>query len=100
MGPCLEGADHAPDRFLEKHANCLLQDTGTELEIDVEIDHRGAIGLAHELPVVVEITERSIQILDVDPVGSIERDLGGKCFAENLETDGKIGPEHIALAPF
>ena len=52
-----------------------------------------------EAPVVVEIAERAVDVLDVDQLVRVQRDPGAEALLEHLEADDQVGVELVAVAP-
>ena len=70
-GPLLERVRHAPQRAVEHRSGKRLEQPRPEREIDREAKVRAAIRRAIEFPLVVQIFERPLDIVDADPVGPL-----------------------------
>ena len=54
-----------------------------------------SVGL-DEAPVVVEIAERAVDVLDVDQLVRVQGDLGAEALLEHLEAHDQVGVEAVA----
>src|SRR5690242_12383876 len=97
MRACLESRDHAPHRLVEEHSHDLLQHLRAELEIDIEVDERTAVGLRQKDPMIVEVLERAFTVGDIDAVGSAQHHARSEALAHHLVADQKIAEDFVAL---
>ena len=99
LGAPLEGADDPQHRLVEDEADQLLQDRRAELEVDEEVDLAGPVAVGDEAPVVLQVAERPLEILDVDGARlRAQRHPAAESLAVDLEGDDEVGLHHLAGA--
>jgi hypothetical protein len=92
-----ERTDHLAERAIEHLSGDRLEDARFEREVDAEIHVGAALPVGREAPAVVEIFERTFDIIDHDLARPLLPDAGGEGLLERLEADHQVR-DHQRLA--
>src|SRR6185369_6132195 len=95
--PRLEGGDHLAERLVQILIGQLLEQGIAEREADLELDLALARTDVAKGPLVVEILERAIDIMNDEPVWPVLLHPRGELFAQGREANQHVG-HHLALA--
>src|SRR4029079_2127636 len=86
----LEGRRHPPQRPVEHRSGKTFKEPRLEGEIDRKTDVGATVAGSFELPLVVQIFERSLDIIDADLVRPLLHDAAGEPFLERVEADHEV----------
>ena len=90
-GALFERCRHAPQRTIEHRARKRFEKPRLEGEIDGKMDVRAAVGRAVEYPLIVEVFERALDIVDTNAVGAVLHDSAGETLLEGIEAHDEVG---------
>src|SRR5205085_10389765 len=93
----LERSGHPPQRTVEHRSGESLEQPRLEGEVDGEVHVGPAIRRAVELPFIVQIFERTFDIIDADLRRPLLHDPAGETLLERVEADDEVG-DRLLLA--
>jgi len=98
IGPRFEGMNHFSNGFREDKTHQPLQQSRSELEIDIEVDN-APVWRFFEYPFIFKILEGPVFIRNINRrYGSVERNPAGEPLCYSLESDHQIGDDKIVSA--
>src|SRR5215467_8469770 len=94
IGAPLEGRGEAPEGGVEHRAHEQLERPALELVGDEELDVAGLLAGRMEVPAVLELAERALEILDMDlQIGPVEGDAAREDLVHELVAHRHVGDD-------